>query len=633
MNWWGAGVTALLVVAAFWLPGFTVLAAWGWRGPWTSWAALAPAVTLGVLAPGAILLDGLARWTVVTALALVAVVAVPVALVRRARPSTRYERTWPFDRGLLACVATGAVAQLVPFALGMGRPGRLLTAHDTIVHLNGIAHIRATGSGSSLTFNSVSTLSGAPSGFYGAAWHDVVALLPAWPDASTTFNTALAVPFSCAWTVGVVYLTQKVWPARPRVWRWAAVLSAAGVALPLYLTLRPEGMAPNAMGVALVPAALAVVLGSAGPTSRTRAAVAAVVLVGVGLCHPNALLATLLVLAPWAVASTWRAATSLQRPIGSRVAVGAGVAAVAVIGCVGLAVVARTATFHAVVAWEPEPADPVGIAVVQVLSTNPTGMGWATGLGIGVAAVAGAVMGWRIRPARWAIVGCATAVAWYLAATSSIPVLTDVDRPWYGEPRRFAPVLAATMVPLAALAFDSVWRWLRVLVVRSGRTAAAALALVVAVVAVPGAVAAVGLADLTRFSFAPKDDVAVADDAELAMLRRLPDELDPRGAVLGSPFSGAAHLYALSGLDAVPRTMNVPEDSDLRYIDEHLDDLGHDAELCAALAALHVRYLYVDPEAWNTVDDVIDVRVAPAHGARLVDSGGSATVLEITACA
>jgi hypothetical protein len=82
----------------------------------------------------------------------------------------------------------------------------------------------------------------------------------------------------------------------------------------------------------------------------------------------------------------------------------------------------------------------------------------------------------------------------------------------------------------------------------------------------------------------------------------------------------------------MPPTYLTGENDDLRYVRTHIDDLGDDALLCRALARLDVRYLYVDPEAWDTAVDHISLLQPPRHGVRLVDSGGTASVYEVTAC-
>ncbi|MBO9556547.1 DUF6541 family protein [Cellulomonas sp.] len=648
MEWWEAALASVLVVVVFWLPGTAVLAAWGWRGTWVSWAALAPATTLGLLGTAAVVLDGTLPWGPGAACLAVVAVTVPVLAARRLaahrRSAERYrtgrglsnganEPVVPGGRALGTWIAVGVLVQLVAVGVGMGRPGRLATAYDTVVHLNGIAWIRETGSGSSLTFPQVAALPGMPAnGFYGAAWHDAAALLPSWPDAAATFNVATVVPLAAAWTLGVVHLTQAALPHRPRVWSWAAAMTCCGAALPLYLTMRPEGMVPNAMGVALVPTVLAVVAGRPSTTTGRRLGVAAVAAAGLAWTHPNALLATALVLAPWTVTTVHRAVRRTWQEPARRAFVAGGVVLAGGVAAAAVAAVARTPLFELVVGWPAEPPVSPLEAVVHLLSADATGMALGCGFVVGAGSVAGGVLAWRVRHSRWLVLAFVTAVAWYLAATSAVPVLTAVDAPWYGEPKRFAPVLAALMIPLAALTVETAWRRLRLVARREGRSPAVATLAVVALLAAPALVSTGGLVGLVRSTYGPDAAGKVADDAELAMLHRLRTELAPDRAVLGSPFSGAADLYALNGQPVVPRTTDVAETPELTYVREHLHVLGKDDRLCRNLAALAVGYLYVDPKPWDQRPDRTDVREAPAQGLRLVDSGGTASVYEITAC-
>ncbi|WP_258723177.1 DUF6541 family protein [Cellulomonas sp. NS3] len=657
MEWWGALAVGVLAITVFWLPGLALGRVAGLRGlPLT---ASAPLLTTGVLAPAAVALAAVGvPWGPASAACVVALAVVCAALVR-AWLARRYGRgpVPPVPPGapgggagsrrawwLVLAVTTGTLGQVVPVALGLGRPGRILTAHDAVAHAVMLRGVRDTGSASSLDVAGAHALDGVSHSFYGAGWHGVAALLGTWPDASSVLNVAFVVPCALAWTLGVAALTQAVFPARPRAWCWAAVASAGGVALPLYLVLRPEGMVANAFGVALVPALLALVTGRppGGPVLRWGLVVVAGA--GLVLVHPNAAASAGLVLTPWFVPRVvgWcrgrRRRTVLV--LGSLV-LGAVTAAV-----LARALLAGRTAAIPVLGAEPEAPLPAWEALLLVLGGDATEMGWASGMPVVLAGVLGAVLVRRCREPRWLLVSAALMTAWFLAATSPWPYLTDVDRLWYGEPRRFAPVMAATLLPLAARGIDalpSAWHALRRHRAGSGAATAEApraLPLAGARRLVPGAVlllvagvpAALGLVQLVRFSYTGAGQSVVADDAELAMMHRLGDRLDPRGAVLGSSFSGAAHLYALHGQAVVPRDYATVEDDDLRYVRTHLEDLGADAALCDALDRLGVRYLYVDAHPWNVLPEHLELRTAPARGARLLDSGGTASVYELSAC-
>lgn len=638
MEWLSATPVALITVAAFWTPGAAVL--WILRVRGIGLAATAPLVTLGLMGAGAIVADWAhVRWYWPTALGVTGLAALTAAgLSRRtdrsiggADAADVSSMSAPARRALIYGATFGIVAQLLPVAIGMGRPVRLLTAYDAITHFNALAHMRMSGSASSFTFFGVDTLTSRSPSFYPSGWHSVVALLPTWPDASTVFNVAAFVPAAISWTLGLARLTQVTFPSRPRTWAWAAALSATGIGLPVYLVLRPEGMAPNACAVALLPAFVALVVSKHRARPSSWFALLGISAVGLGLTHPNALLSAGLVLAPWAtpriVRVIRRAATSSRDRWVLTAGTVAFVALLAALAAGPTAIVVSYPQEAPVALWE---------ALVRLLSGNLTGMALGTAFMVVATSAIGAVLAWRLPRARWLVLANAVMVVFYLLATSSIPVLKEVDRPWFGEPRRFAPVVAAVLVPLAALAIDAVPRWL----ITTGRVRTnvppgrAALGIGLFVLMVSTLAGAVGAEQLAHDTYTPTgpSHTAVADDAELAMMHRLRSEIDADGAVFGSPFSGAAHLYGLNGQAVVMRVPAAGVDPDLIYLRAHIAELGIDPTLCEPLHRLNVRYLYVDSAPWNGFAVDIGLESAPKQGVRLVDSGGTASVYEITAC-
>src|SRR5665647_1202318 len=235
VEWVAAGVPAVLVLGWFWLPGLVVLRVLAFRG--LGLVAVAPLVTLGVLGATAILAEraGVA-WGPATA---VGGTAIAVGIAWLARRLDRGGQPAPVQqagsaRWMVAAVAVGVAAQIVPTFVGMQRPGRLLDAYDAVVHLNTIRYVQESGSASSLTVSGVYS-AGQDTGFYPAAWHGVTALVPAWPDPATVFTIAAFLPTAVAWTTGIAFLTRSVFPGRPRAACWAALLSGAGLTLPQVL--------------------------------------------------------------------------------------------------------------------------------------------------------------------------------------------------------------------------------------------------------------------------------------------------------------------------------------------------------------------------------------------------------------
>ncbi len=627
MEWAAASACTITVLTVFWLPGAVVLAAARVRG--LTLVALAPLVTAGTLGTAAVVSGQLGlRWGMTAAAASVLVVA---GGLRALGPGdwTRPRLAPALAGGVLA----GVLGQLVPLAVGMGRPGRLLAAHDALAHLSGVAHIRATGEATPWAFWELDPRWEGSAAPYPTVWHAVTALSPAWPDVPTLVNVASYAPLALAWTAGIAALARAVVPQRPRVHVLAALLSASAVSVPELLIARPEGMIPNAFATALVPAFLVAHVGRAPARPAHRVATTALAWVGLGLSHPNALLAGAVALLPWIVPRVVRRAREAFRH--RRTAAVA--VAVAAVGVAGATTALRLGwdLLHGVAQTPQGRSAPLDVAA-RWLSGNTTGAGAGAGFVVVAAAVWGA---WLVRrlPARWLAGSFVLLTAFYVCAESSVPVLGTLDGPWFGETRRFAPVLALTLLPLAALALDSGPRWL----VTTGRLRTAlphrrvARSLTAGVVALCATTGAMSIWVVARDGYTgqgPSGPSVVADDAELDLMRALPDLLED-GAVLGSPYSGAGHLFAVAGIDSVPRAAADPRPgSDLSYLAANVGRLGQDPNVCSALARLGVRYLYVDPVPWNAVAGQPDVREIPDSGVRVVATGGSATVVEVTIC-
>lgn len=636
MRWWAAAATAVATVAIFWGPGYAVLRTWRWRGGRLGALAVAPLVTTGLFALAAIAAEpARVPWNAATA-AVVTSVACGVGWLwsrsrsgSEPRPPDTLSVPARWRVRLRWAVVAGVAAQLVPFAIGMGRPDRYLTAHDTTFHLAAVARIRETGLASSLHLTAAARVHGDAGTFYGAGWHDTAALVPQLPDPTVVSNVITVLPAMVAWTIGLAFLCQVTLPSRPRTWVLAPILGSAGVVLPMTMALWIAGQTANATAMAFLPAALALAVHAvkARPVAVPVTLLAAA---GVVLTHPNVGFTAGVILAPALVrlAVTWVVADRPGRPrrvLTAMVVVGAAAA--------GLVALTTTSEYRAVTTWIPDaPLSPAD-AAMHLLSGNGRYYGWSAGFVVMLAAFAGVVLGRRLRQAWWQWAGFVAICVLYLLTTSAIPFLTDLDRLWYGEPSRFAAAIGAMAVPPAALAFDSSTRALRRLAVREHRPAWVATAAMTGLVLAPALVAAVGVADLTRYTYqADADHGVLADDDELALARRLDTELDHDVAVLGSPFAGTFNLRDRFGQAVQPPSEIVRADPDMTYIEEHLATLGHDAALCVALEHLGIGYLYVDPEPWNSVDGMIKVTAAPADGVELVDSGGTASVYRITAC-
>lgn len=627
VSWLPACATTLAALVCFWLPGAAVLLALGRRG--LDVMAIAPLATLGVAGLGAIVVDPTGvPWGVGPGIALT-LLAVVVAwgLARTApTPALPVGHRWTGT-----AIAAAATAHLVAQAAGMGGAGRLLDAFDAVGHFNGIEYIRETGHASSFTITGVHN-AGTPAGFDGAAWHAVTSLIPQWPDAAVVFNVATYVPAAVAWTAGAAALTRAVLPGRPRVATWAALLSVAGVAHPLVLAQQQAGLVPNAVAAAMLPALLALVVRWDRTHDRRDTFVLGLAAAGLGLTHPNVLILAGVIATVFVLVRHRETLLRATRSVPGRLLLWA-------IGGSAVAAVPLVLThprMSGVLAYPGDAPYRWPDTAAAVLTGQ---MGLSAGGGGVLVVVLAAAGAWSLRRHPLGR-GLATAelvmVAFFVLARTGLPLLGDLDGPWYSEPKRLAPGILALAPTLAAVSVDSLGAWLVATHrLRTSLRPRLAATLLGGLVVVAGTViGGVETASQAALAFRPPvGSPTFATDAELAMMARLGDELDPTKAVLGSPHSGAAHLYGLLGQPVAVRTPARFSAPELLYVVRHIDELGRNEHLCGALDDLSIGYLYVDPVRFRAEDRQLPELVQPPDtGVETVDSGGTATVYEITAC-
>jgi hypothetical protein len=632
-------VAPLAVVLAFWLPGVAVLRLAGARLHVIELTAAAPAVTIGVCAIAAEtaraagLQWGLSTAVAATALAVAIVVGLRVraARTRPAAPAPRRDRTV-----LLGAVGAAIAVQLGVVVGVMGDPRILLAANDAGAHMTMLRGVVATGQASALTLSGAHELDGIARSVYPAGWHAVAALAVPAGGVAATFTWAWLLPAVAAWTCGIVALTRAAFPRRPAILPWVALVTGPGVALPLTLTLSPEGMVPNTVGAALVPGVLALLVGDrrAWPAPVPRVVVGVLGLVGLAAVHPNTFLSLALLGAGWWCPSLarhvrrwWSSGGQRRRAVLAAavllpvLAAGAGIAA------------ARNAEIRYMLTTHDEGALPPATAAWALVTADATLMTVGCGFVLVVAAVVGAVLV-RRRRGRPMAVGALVMAVFFLAASSRLPVLSFLDAPWYDESRRYAPIVTAGVLPLAAYGGHAAVRWLAA---RTRHPVRGLIRVAVPILAflgvvVPGSLSLSGV--VAQSAHGTADTPPIADEPEMALLARLPGELSG-GAVLSGPFSGGSSLYAVSGYPTVPRDATTAPPPALRDLVPRLGSLGTDPRACADLAALGVRYLYVDPQPWQGWKVLpLDRALAkpPVSGVRLIDTGGRARLYEITAC-
>ncbi len=640
----GPGLLALRLVR---LRGLTLL-------------ALAPAISVaayGIAAIGAGALG--VRWglgpALVGAFGAVAVGFAMRAMEALVRPTPRSGE----PRTLLGtAVVVGSLLAMADVWAGTGGPGAILQRWDALFHLSALRLVEQSGSASSLTLGALSYGTGQDA-IYPAAWHAFASLLPVVTSPAALIVTAslFAGP---VWVLGCAALARELLPGS----RWVPMATAvlAGIITPTPAALWVGwGHLPNAAAFAMVPGAAAFLLRMLVRERPTAAGARSAVLVvllavgaGLGLTHPNAFLAVVLLTVPalaWVVADFarrwWRAGNRLRALVLPALLV-AGVLA-------GAAAFLASPLSASVTGYTGSVVNPPLVALAEVL----TGWYdlWATPSSALVLIVApwGAWLAHR-RGGTWVLATLALVWLTYLDAALGGPV--GLSGLWYSSSARLSVVAAMVTLPLGVIGWADLLRRLgafsaggravpaRVLLRRLGVVSTGGeqprrprvllrrvatlwgTALVVCVLAVSSSIYTTHRTEKV-FDTDRADQPRFATTAELEMITTV--DLDPDGAVLGSPFAGTPLLYSLRGQPVVFPVAGQVWSAQQQALMDHAEELGS-AAACPAREALDVRYLYQDSRPYQTGERYEVLNQVQVPGARVVAAAGSARILSLPPC-
>ncbi|GAB2547079.1 DUF6541 family protein [Brachybacterium huguangmaarense] len=485
-------------------------------------------------------------------------------------------------RGAAGWIAAAGAVALVPIAMAFSRPDGILQRWDTLYHLSALRLIREGGDGSSLHLGVLSNSAGRPVP-YPAAFHDLASLVPGAPI-PVLLNAATASLAVVPWALGLAILARVLWPEH----RWgptaAAIIALLAPAAPLDEWIHLSAI-PNLTGFAMLPGVLAAgvilwraVLGrDAGPgTVVCAAAVLAAAGAGLALIQPNvAVMAVLLLAVLTAVtgAAHWRSRPAL--------------AAVPLVLLVPVALLAWTPLGATVTGFSGGLVVPWWQGLGEILLNLLTV--WPMALGVVLALLwwPGLVSVARSRTAWLAVAWGVVALLYLDAAVDSSANLSVLF--YRGQDRLSMPLTMLTTV----LAVPGLAAWGRVLGKERLATRSVAAILVVAAVVAAGtsvpdrldkARLNADLADTQRPRFLQED--------ELAAFARASPRLDREGVILASPFSGAAHLYAMQG-----QAVRFPV-AGMSWTDEDqallaaVPEAATDPAACRVLRDAGIRYVY-----------------------------------------
>lgn len=637
----GSWLTALpslaTALAAVLLPGLVVRLA-GWRiGDVSAWFFV-PAMSVTVLAVASNVapLVGVA-WSPLPVVVVTGVVAAIAFLVRRRVPDgestpVRRPAVWAMGAALIAAAAVITLQLMIAF----GQPGSISQTLDNIVHLNAIKLATDTGDASAVQIGATSDIP-----FYPNGWHSVVALV----------QLTTGAPIPVAVNAGNIVIAAVVWPVSCAAAAWAifrrplavvltALLATGFGAFPLLL-LDFGVLYPNFTGYALVGAVLAatwILVRARTWGERLRPSLLLLlVAAGVGVAHPNALLAAYALAAPAAIALMVPFdAESRTRP------------RLIALGVVSLGLVAGGAVAWSVARTNYEmsrwaPWQTASQAIGEAVTLAPRQFPMTIVLALLFAAGAVAIVR---RPTRIAVAApfLAALVLFVLSSGASVsnPIRELLTNPWYNDPYRLAALLPVAALPVVTLgALEVVDRSISLLD-RVPRVSAWAPATAVAVVVVLAASVGAGpnvqaaIAE-TRGQYELAPDANVLSEDEYDVLSRLEETTPPDAVIAGSPLTGASLAYALGDRAVTERHVFGARTPDEQFLASHLRDIDSDPRVCQAVRAVGATYVLdfgdrnVNGNDGSAYDGLIDLRGSD----KLVlvhSSGAEAKLFRIEGC-
>lgn len=602
MSWLLFLPTFLVAVLVLIVPGLTI----GWllrlRGLWL--IATAGPISVSVIAVGALAAPwfGL-RWsplpivilTVAASLAAVAWarwVGTPAPPAVRSR-SGRIARIWPL------VIAIGIPLVTIGFILarGMVSPEYLSQRYDNFFHLNAVQYVLDTGNASPLW---VGTMTAGDTGglpFYPSAWHAVVSLVVMLSGSSVVAATNATIIATAAllWPLGAVLLTRTVLGRGPAGIIAGGVLAAAFPAFP-FLPLHYGVLYPLFLGLACLPAVLAAATSALRPgvVRRRQDFVLLVILLipGLGVAHPGALLALLALTFPLVVGLVVHSVRAARRT-SVRLAWVAGFVAYLGAGIVALWVVRPPANqiYWGVIESLPQAIGEVVSAAVFQYPIAPV---------VAALLVIGAYASIR-RPTfrRWTILGTAfvgSALYVIVAGSPFESVRLWLTGPWYNNAPRLASIWVVAVLPLAALGATVLVRWLRVRIPSlrrwssAHRFVAAVVAAVALLVSTQGAAIRQAAADL-EFTYDLRPGGPILTPDEFALIMRLPDLVPADAVIAADPWTGASFAYGMADRRVLNPHLLMEESPAAHVVNTQLSTAGDSAAVCAALDQTGVRYV------------------------------------------
>ncbi|SNS57484.1 hypothetical protein SAMN06309944_0854 [Micrococcales bacterium KH10] len=576
--------------------------------------------------------------------------------------------------------AAAALISLVGVLAALPDLAAPLQVRDGFVHLNAVAHIASSGQASMFGgLDAVVSHAGAGT-YYPSAWHAVTALMPAMVPAQAVTISALAV-MAAVWPISIFFLVRVAFPRQ-------VALSVIVVALSSSLSFFPftqhilSAQSPNALGTALLPAALAAtILVVRKPRSGLYGVLLALTGAAAVFAHPNTIFSYLALALPIVAGALWRAGRRWLDRRSTSGGLGAQergstrprwsawwwVAAGAVLVSVALVAFIRFSplwpVLRAVMNYEQTIETRSYLFTTSRLLSDVALWQLPGNIIISVAVIVGVVTLLRRRSSRWLVAMWGMTIV--LAALAGGPenALRGLTGFWYKHVFRLEALYPISALLLAAVGLLVIARWLAVhggawRVARKGGVARAqrgvrgaalgwsrpraTAGITVVTVVLSVGTQLPGMVQRSRGVFDPAAlaarDALIVDVDDRDLLDRLARLLPPGAVVIADPMSGGVLASGLGGVAAVYQRTNLTGLSpDAAYLSEHFASLDTDPQVCEALRATGVEYAYLDDDllaggARSAQVTAGFAAVDTSRGLEEIARSGSAALYQITAC-
>lgn len=602
-----ASATALaLAVLLSLLPGVAVLRVLvPHLGPARTLAA-APVVSAGtfyglgqVLTLLRVPVDTTLAWTVL------GLSAVALALSGRARRGRGSEAV--LGRATVLAVVAGSVLSAVLWALVVGSTTAVPTHDDGYNHAFFVTRLLELRTLDPAQLFVAGPVDGPASAFYPLALHQQAAMvsLATGVDVGLALTLAALVPVVVGLPLGMALLTRRLLPEHP----------AVAVAVPLVVAVQPAlmystswwGGLTMAIGLALFPGFLDVLLRLTDELSPTAVVAAALALLGFAGLHTSEVVLL-------AVAATVLAAAQVQRPrtlpaLTRRV----GVLAVPFVASLVLltpVLLQMAAVYGQVSEDKPGQVAAVGlgeavarVALLQVglPPTAPLAMALAAWLGVGLAASRGGSTA-RAWLALCAAVAAVTVWLW----TWPGPVVNLLTSFWFSSAPRLLYVLVLFTIPFVAaglvLPVQGLLRALQAgdgsLRPGAGRTAGAVLAAALGLLFVSTSLTATVQGGRQNYA-----DFSLADRDARAAFAFLASHVEAEDRVLNQMQDGSPWMYSLAGVrPLIPVKSDrygAPEWASTRWLLAEAASAHDDPRVAELLREHRIRYVYVSDRRFS----------------------------------